>query len=147
MAGPVFTVAVGAIDGVNVFFFTPTPYTPGTLAVFLNGVLLRKDYDNGWIDINPVTGAFETKEAPRTADTLQVFYLDTSSSTATSTEVTKITASIKSKDEVVGAFKTISSVSASLKEKETLSAAVKEISGIQATIKDVDRITATVKEC
>jgi len=82
MALPHFEVASGTIDGVNVIFNVSMPYKPGTTAVFLNGLLLREDYPDGWLESDPVTGEVTLKEPPRvtkiTPDVVQVFFIDTS---------------------------------------------------------------------
>jgi hypothetical protein len=79
---PRFEVPSGTIDGVNTVFTTVAPYQAGTTAVFLNGVLLRPDLDDGWTETDPAAGTLTLKEAPRDTpicpDVLQVFYLDTS---------------------------------------------------------------------
>lgn len=43
MSDPVTAKAVGTIDGANVDFNTPVAYYPGTLFVFLNGMLIPRD--------------------------------------------------------------------------------------------------------
>lgn len=72
------------MDGVNVLFTTPTPYQPGSVAVFLNGQLKRADFTDGWLETTPSTGLITLLQAPLPAafgnpdDVVQVFYLDTS---------------------------------------------------------------------
>jgi len=79
---PHFEVPSGAIDGANVVFNVSQAYKPGTTAVFLNGLLLRADYDDGWTESDPSTGEVTLKEPPRvtkiTPDVVQVFYIDLS---------------------------------------------------------------------
>lgn len=79
---PHFEVAQGVIDGANVIFTVSQAYKPGTTAVFLNGLLLRADYPDGWTESNPATGEITLKEPPRvtkiTPDVVQVFYIDLS---------------------------------------------------------------------
>jgi hypothetical protein len=83
MASPRFEVPSGAIDNVNVTFTLSRSYTPGSVAVFLNGQLKRVDYDDGWIETDPVAGIVTLKEAPKAAgtyeplDVVQIFYIDT----------------------------------------------------------------------
>lgn len=82
MPVPRFEVPAGAVDGGNTTFTTSVPYQPGTTAVFLNGLLLRPDLDDGWLETDPTTGVIDLKEAPRGTpvcpDVVQVFFLDTS---------------------------------------------------------------------
>lgn len=79
---PHFEVPLGVIDGVNLVFNVSQAYKPGTTAVFLNGLLLRADYDDGWTESDPATGEITLKEPPRvtkiTPDVVQVFYIDLS---------------------------------------------------------------------
>lgn len=79
---PHFEVPLGVIDGANVVFNVSQAYKPGTTAIFLNGLLLRADYDDGWIESDPGTGEITLKEPPRvtkiTPDVVQVFYIDLS---------------------------------------------------------------------
>lgn len=75
-----FEVPTGEIDGSNVVFYVSLPYVPGSTAVWLNGVLLERTRDDGWIESNPALGEITLKEAPRPAkdgeDVLQVFFKD-----------------------------------------------------------------------
>jgi len=79
MADPIprFSPATGVVNGVNRDFLTPTPYVENTLAVFINGALMRGDYDDGWAETAWALGAFRLKIAPREGDTVQAFYIDT----------------------------------------------------------------------
>lgn len=72
---PRFEVAAGIIDGLNKTFLTSSKYLSGTTAVFLNGQLLRPDYENGWIETDPETGRFDMNEPPLTGDVVQIFFL------------------------------------------------------------------------
>jgi hypothetical protein len=79
---PRFEVPSGTIDGANTVFTVSLPYVVGSTAVWLNGVLLRRDLDDGWTESNPATGEITLNEAPLATgpcpDTLQVFFKDTS---------------------------------------------------------------------
>jgi hypothetical protein len=82
MGIPRFEILTGVVDGVNTTFFTPVAYTPGSLAVFVNGQLKRADYNDGWIEANPATGEVTLKEAPRPCppdldEVIQAFFIDT----------------------------------------------------------------------
>lgn len=77
MALPRFEVALGAIDGVNRVFALPGGYIPKTTAVFLNGILYRRDWENGWTETDPALGIVTLNEAPLAGDTVQVFFTDT----------------------------------------------------------------------
>ncbi len=90
MALPIIEVPSGAIDGVNKVFTTSQPYTPGEISVFLNGLLQRRDFDDGWIETNPGAGIVTLKEAPQTTDVVQVYYLPVGGSSVPDTSITNI---------------------------------------------------------
>lgn len=82
MGVPHFSVLGGTVDGVNKVFYTPTPYTAGTVAIFINGQLKRPGYDDGWVETDPATGAVTLREAPQPCppdhdEVIQAFYIDT----------------------------------------------------------------------
>lgn len=69
----------GSINGANLNFFTTLPYVPGTLHVWTDGVLCRAADDDGWIETDPSTGAFQMREPPRISkrdDVLMVRYIE-----------------------------------------------------------------------
>ena len=78
MAQPRFEIAVGAIDGSNKIFRVSAPYVSSSTAVFLNGKLCRKDWDDGWEETSPAAGTITLKEAPLAGDSVQVFFTDLS---------------------------------------------------------------------
>lgn len=57
-------VASGDVNGVNDTFYTSVPYQSGTLKLWYNGILIRRDDDDGFIETNPATGEFQVKEPP-----------------------------------------------------------------------------------
>lgn len=65
---------VGIIDGFNQDFATVAPFVAGTLQIWHNGVLIRDDLDNGFVETDPLNGTFQMKEAPRSGDVLFSFY-------------------------------------------------------------------------
>jgi len=69
--------AYGAIDGVNVKFFTGVPYVPGSTVYILNGRTHRADYDDGHVESNAGVGEITVKEAPLDGDVVQIFFTDT----------------------------------------------------------------------
>lgn len=81
MGSPIFEVPSGTIDGVNTVFTVSKPYTPNSTAVWINGTLLERTLDDGWVESDPSTGEITLKEAPRSSgacpDVIQVFYKDT----------------------------------------------------------------------
>jgi hypothetical protein len=72
MPSTVIEVAMGPIDGVNKSFTVSAMYVPGSLQVWLNGLLLRKDYDDGWTEQG--WNKFKMKEAPIPGDVVQAYF-------------------------------------------------------------------------
>jgi len=103
---PHFEVPSGAIDGVNRVFTVSQPYRPGTTAVFLNGLLLRADYPDGWDETDPSTGEVTLKEPPRvtkiTPDVVQVFYIDLSPDVLDAAIVCRLTGHLRDVDGLEG---------------------------------------------
>lgn len=106
MALPHFEVPAGVIDGVNVVFTVSMPYRPGSTAVFLNGLLLRADYTDGWIESDPTTGEVTLKEPPRvtkiTPDVVQVFFLDTSPTVLEAVIIERLHGRLRVLDDLTG---------------------------------------------
>lgn len=59
-------------DGVITDFQTPQNYRSGTVFVFLNGVLLERDWDDGFTELGGNT--IQMKIAPKVLDTLIAMY-------------------------------------------------------------------------
>jgi hypothetical protein len=76
-----FEVPAGIINGVNTVFSVSVPYVAGSTAVWINGALMERALDDGWLESNPATGEVTLKEAPRGSgacpDVIQVFFKDT----------------------------------------------------------------------
>lgn len=86
--------AYGAIDGVNVKFYTGVPYVPGSTVYILNGRTHRPDYDDGHIESNAGTGEITVKEPPLDGDVVQIFFTDTAPTQ--SSPVEKLNGSLQS---------------------------------------------------
>ncbi len=71
-------VGLGIVDGANTTFFTSKPYQFGTVMYLLNGLLKVKEYDDGFVETDPLTGEIQLKEAPLTGDVVQFTYIVTS---------------------------------------------------------------------
>lgn len=65
--------ANGSVDGVNTLFWTSASYVPGSVRAFVNGQLKRQDLDDGWIELGGKK--VQLKEAPRTGEVVQFYYL------------------------------------------------------------------------
>lgn len=72
MSDPVLAEAAGVIDGANRAFTSPSAYVAGTLWVYLNGLLVEQDGVEGPVELGG--NRFELREAPRTGDTVHVYY-------------------------------------------------------------------------
>lgn len=72
MPSPFFEVASGVINGVNRDFQTSVVYEPGSLRVWTNGLLGRRDLDDGFVETGPRD--FRMNEAPVVEDVIQVFF-------------------------------------------------------------------------
>lgn len=105
MGQPRFEVPSGTIDGVNTIYTVSLPYVAGSTAVWLNGVLLRKDLDDGWDESSPSTGEITLNEPPLSTgpcpDVIQVFFVDTSVDTPESV-IEQIFGTIDSEPELLG---------------------------------------------
>jgi len=64
--------AIGDIDGVNTNFSTSKIYIKGSLKVFINGMLRKSDWDDGWYELGGKD--FKLKEPPLPGDTVSVIY-------------------------------------------------------------------------
>ena len=70
---PIIRPAIGVVNGTNVDFRTPSPYVPGSVVVFLNGVSRVQSADDGWTEEG--YDRFKMKEAPRMGDVVEAYYL------------------------------------------------------------------------
>jgi hypothetical protein len=61
------------VDGSNRVFDTPSQYVPGSLRVFVDGFLQRRDFDDGWIELGGTK--FELKEAPETDSVVSAYFV------------------------------------------------------------------------
>lgn len=127
MANPRIADAVGLVDGVNKDFTTPTDFTSGSLEVFLNGILLRRQDDDGWIETG--TNAFQLKETPQPLDLIRVFYTDTlpvgpgpqiEELVATLIDTDILTGTVDSTDVLTGTMIDLATLSGTLTDGETL---------------------------
>jgi hypothetical protein len=70
---PKIEPAGGVVNGVNRIFSSTAQYIPGSLRVFLNGLLIRQDLTDGWIELG--NKKLRLHEAPKTGDIVQLYYL------------------------------------------------------------------------
>jgi hypothetical protein len=70
---PLFETPLEPVDGVNIDFTATTDYVPGSVRVFSNGLLLRRDLEDGWWEFPP--RRVRLKETPRVTDIIRLYYL------------------------------------------------------------------------
>jgi hypothetical protein len=97
--------AGGAIDGVNVKFYTPVPYVSNSTAYILNGRTHRPDLADGYIESNPGTGEITVNEAPLDGDVVQIFFTDTSPSIVSPVSKISATLSAKTATQLIGTLR------------------------------------------
>ena len=70
---PVFETPSGSINGANRDYYTSGDYRSGTVRMFRNGVLQRKDLVDGWDEMGGKR--VRMKEAPETGGVVRVYYI------------------------------------------------------------------------
>lgn len=101
MTTPKFAVPTGAINGINTVFNVGEAYKPGSVAAFYNGLIIRKDDDDGWTESDPSTGEVTLTSPPLSLDTVNIFYIDTSPA-APETVLDSIFGLLKPVDDLIG---------------------------------------------
>jgi len=132
-----FEVPVGAIDGVNRLFTVSLPYTPGSVAVFINGQLKRADYDDGWVETDPSTGQVTVNESPiggSVPEVVQIFYLDT-----TQNDVTEVV------EGIIGTIEDLDMLYGTIGSDDIVGTVV-DLSAITGTIDDVSVADGAIEE-
>lgn len=102
MPTPHFEVPIGAINDSNLVFTLSRGYQPNTTAVFINGVLMRRDLDDGWLETASASGVVTLKVAPSTGDIVQIFFTDLEQDVGN--ELTFLAGSIEDSPEITAAF-------------------------------------------
>lgn len=72
MASSIIEPARGAINGVNTRFSTSAMYVPGSIQVWVNGLLKQKDAPDGWTELG--SNKFALGEAPLVGAVVQVYF-------------------------------------------------------------------------
>lgn len=150
MAEPRFEVPTGVIDGANVVFTVSTAYKPGSVAVFLNGQLKRRDLDDGWTETDAAAGVVTVSEAPLAIgvcpDVLQIFFLDTAP-LAPEQSVTRIRGKLRTTQDVRGVLHDVVRARAKLTTTETLRGKVIDRSVFKARVQTFARIRGRLRSC
>lgn len=146
---PQFTLLSGTIDGVNAVFTTPTAYTAGTTAVYLNGQLLLNPAGNPWAESNPSTGTITITGLeciPRVGDVISAFYIDTQDS-FTGTVVEPITGSISTVGALGGTISDTNVITAGVAEVSTICGQLAVSANISASISTKTALSGIITEC
>ncbi len=64
--------AIGTPNGVRTVFRTSVHYIPGSLRAFVNGLLMRKDLEDGWVELG--NRKIQTNLVLESSDVLQLYY-------------------------------------------------------------------------
>ena len=145
MSQPHFEVASGLINGSNKTFTVSIPYAANTTAVFVNGKLYRRDWDDGWTETSPTTGVVDLLEAPLPADVVQIFFTDTAGIELES-EVCALQGRIIEIGRVRGVLLDAELRLASLNEFAALDGRLLDIQPLLGTIEDPEVLHARLQE-
>lgn len=147
MATPLIEVPAGAIDGVNKVFTVSLPYQSGTTAVFLNGVLQRIDFDDGWVETSPATGAVTLNEAPVLLDTVQVYYVPGTGTGAGTEEVVEgLTGTLVTTGDLLGSILASGDLQGTITDRsDVLAGAITAEQPLLGVVADVDNLTGSVE--
>lgn len=69
-------IPTGVVDGVNVVFTVSVAYVPGSVSVFVRGLLRQQGEGDGWAETSPNAGTVTLAEAPFTGDPILIFFRD-----------------------------------------------------------------------
>jgi len=135
----------GTIDSANTVFTTPSPYTAGTLAVYLNGQLQMHHAGNPWTETDPSTGTATLSFAPQPGDTVAAFYLDTTP-TLPETEVCELEGSIEDVDGIAGELIVSDDLAGYVDDVEALEGELSDVF-LTGTIEDVESLEGELAIC
>jgi hypothetical protein len=142
---PRFEVPAGAIDGVNTLFVVSQPYRPGSVAVFLNGQLIRQIDDDGWSETSPALGQVTLTEAPILEDVVQIFYIDTSPALP-GEEISQISGRITDgEDNLRAVWAEVESLSGLTQEAAEIAGLVSEYEPLLAQAREVEEIRGVLE--
>lgn len=147
MPSPRFEVPVGAIDGSNTVFAVSKAYSAGSTAVFLNGILQERSYEDGWVETDPNAGVVTLKEAPRLADTVQIFYLDTVSTVLPETQIFKMRGILKAARSIRATFRPAQTIQGRISTPTPLVGRIGVRKDLRGTVSVTRTIKAKIKVC
>jgi len=147
MPSPRFEVPVGAIDGVNTVFTVSRAYSAGSTAVFLNGILQERNYDDGWFETSPASGVITLKEAPQLSDSVQVFFLDTTSTVLPENQVFKMRGILRTSNKIRAVFRQTESIQGKISTPAPLVGQLNLRKDLRGTVSVTKTIKAKIKVC
>lgn len=149
MGLPQFTLLSGSINGINAVFTTPTAYTAGTVAVYLNGQLLLNPAGNPWAETDPSTGTVTITGAeciPRTGDVISAFYIDTQDDFVGSV-VSPISGTISAQTSLDAVLGAETPVASSISPTNSKSGILSTSANLSASIQSSSKLSGIIDEC
>jgi len=150
MPQPQFELLTGTIDGANPDFYTSRAYSPGSVAVYLNGQLLLNRTGNPWTETDPNAGQITVTDAglvPRVGDEIAAFYLDTTTD-PNQVVIEDLVATIHdAEDRLVGVVEAEEELVAIVAEEDRLEGLVAEEDALAGTVGDEEILIGILEEC
>lgn len=149
MPSPRFEVPSGSVDNANTIFIVSRPYTPGSVAVFMNGLLQERSLLDGWFETDADAGVVTLKEAPRSTgvpDVIQIFFIDRSAALP-ETQVVKMRGVIVTARKIKCVFGSSAAVVGRVMSFDPLTGVVTTRKGLRGVATSHQSIKARVRIC
>lgn len=148
MAGLHFEPLSGVVDGINAVFTTSTAYSPGTVAVYLNGQLILHPLGNSWLETDPTLGiiTFEPGFIPVAGDVVAAAWCDTAPDLI-ETEVTPIEGTIEEADSLTGMLSAELSVGGTLEVDDAVVGSLQAEASLAGALGEVDFLEGELEIC
>jgi hypothetical protein len=143
---PRFEVPTGVIDGSNKVFQTQFPYIAETTAVFINGKMYRRDWDDGWAETDPDDGLVTLNEAPFLGDDVQIFYIDRTAAPRVA-EVQRLVGRIQEIQSLQGHVQGEETLRAVVADSDELSGRAVEEAPVFGSLQEVEVLVGRVEVC
>jgi len=142
-----FETLSGVIDGVNDVFTFGAAYTPGTVAIYLNGQLLLNDAGNPWTESDPGAGEVTILSdcIPRPGDEIAGFAIDTAGSGEV--EITQIQGAISAVDDIGGTIETIGDLNGGISPLTAIAGSTEAVESILGGLAAEGEIGGVLKAC
>lgn len=146
MGQPQFEPLIGSIDGANTVYTTPTPYTAGTVAVYVNGQLQMHNLGNPWAETTPAAGVVTLGFAPQGGDTVVAFYIDTTP-VLPETEVEILDGTIDEVDDLAGELIVSDELDGTIEFAENIEGELVAVDELDGTIEEVEELEGELIIC